>query len=439
VCATLDSHLYFPARPGSKACRIFYKMMTKVCCHRGSVAWAAQLNWSGQALSRNEETLKMKHVNRFPKCALLMLAIALSVTFSAAETSQPLQRPVGPGNVFVQPALGGTIFGFDIDQNGTEGLLSESTGCAYATETFDLATGKIIKIVREGHPSNCADDDVTWGITGTSVGLVEHQHEPDFGDLQMSFQLLDPLEGNQFTAPWTPPGKGTAYIWGASRNQSTPINAYQVYDIHTTLMYVYGSDVAGNKFGPVTQIASYPGIVGLSSKTNTAIVFASNGQPYGPSYVNQIDLASGKVTTFLGLGSGTVQGVAVDAADNILVTTTYGDAGVEFYNLTTHTAFEDILPNCFSPACSGFDVAFDPINKLFLVAQPISSLGVGEISAIYVYDTQGNLIEELIGFNFYTQRFDVFPVHIALHPSDRSGFVDVTNSTGVGSIQSFTY
>jgi hypothetical protein len=28
---------------------------------------------------------------------------------------------------------------------------------------------------------------------------------------------------------------------------------------------------------------------------------------------------------------------------------------------------------------------------------------------------------------------------MAIHPSERSGFVDVTNSLGVGAIQSFTY
>jgi hypothetical protein len=388
----------------------------------------------------------MRKARLFAAVPRSILAVSLLASFCMAQAhaDKPAsQRPVGPGNVIVQPALGGTIFGFDVDQNGTEGLLSESLtlsngNSVYATETFDQATGGIIKVVRKGESAS-GDDDVTWGIAGTSVGLVEHQHVPSFDHLQMSFQLLNPLEGNHFTGPWAPPGKGTAYILGASRNQGTPVNAYQVYDVDTKNLYVYGSNVAGNKFGPVTQIASYPYVIGLNTKTNAAIVFGSDGSPFGPSYINQVDLANGKVTSFLGIGSGTVQGVAVDSTDGILVTTTYGDAGVEFYNLATQTGFEQILPNCFTPACSGFDVEFDPINKLFLVAQPISSVGMGQVSTIYVFDTQGNVLEELIGFNFYTQRFDVFPVHIALHPSDRSGFVDVTNSVGVGAIQSFTY
>jgi hypothetical protein len=125
------------------------------------------------------------------------------------------------------------------------------------------------------------------------------------------------------------------------------------------------------------------------------------------------------------------------------VTTTFGDAGVEFYDLKNQTGFEEILPfipeNCDN-ACTGVDVEFDPIHKLFLVAQPISSQQQNsDFSTIYVYNKQGTLLETLNGFNFYTERFDVFPVHMAIHPSDRSGFVDVTNSIGVGSIQSFTY
>jgi hypothetical protein len=64
---------------------------------------------------------------------------------------------------------------------------------------------------------------------------------------------------------------------------------------------------------------------------------------------------------------------------------------------------------------------------------------VANESTIYVYDTKGTLRETLNGFNFYTQRFDVFPVHMAIHPADRSGFVDVTNSIWVGAIQSFMY
>jgi hypothetical protein len=98
------------------------------------------------------------------------------------------------------------------------------------------------------------------------------------------------------------------------------------------------------------------------------------------------------------------------------------------------------IPQNCDDACTANDVEYDPIHKLFLVAQPLSSQQVNaNFSTIYVYNTRGDLLETLNGFQFTTARFDLFPVHIALHPSDRSGFVDITNNLGVGAIQSFTY
>jgi hypothetical protein len=79
---------------------------------------------------------------------------------------------------------------------------------------------------------------------------------------------------------------------------------------------------------------------------------------------------------------------------------------------------------------SGADVEFDPIHKLFLIAQPISTAGG---SSIQVYDTKGNLVESLNGFNF-SNASSVIPVHIALNPAHRSGFVD-----DPAGIRSFTY
>jgi hypothetical protein len=367
--------------------------------------------------------------------------------FAAAQTSNYISKtPKGPGKVIVHPALGGVIFGFDVDQNGSEGFLSEavlSGDCPYATETFDQKTGKIIKVVRRGKSVGCGDDDVTWGVVGASVGLVEHQHSPTFDHLRMNFPLLNPLDGNQVTGSWASPFKKTAEIEGVSRNQGTPMNAVQFYDFTTMMEYVVGSNVAKNELGPVVQITSIPGIIGLNTKTNNAVVMVGDGNPFGQSYVKQIDVAAGKIKSFLGTGSGQVMGLAVDSEDDMAVTTTFGDAGVEFYDLKNQTGFEVILPfipeNC-NNACTGADVEFDPIHKLFLVAQPISSQQSNpNFSTIYVYNRRGTLLETLNGFNFVGQRFDVFPVHMALHPSELSGFVDVTNNLGVGSVQSFTY
>jgi len=104
-------------------------------------------------------------------------------------------------------------------------------------------------------------------------------------------------------------------------------------------------------------------------------------------------------------------------------TTTEIDASVEFYDLKTHSGIIVQLPGSGgNQIFSGADVEFDPVHKLFLVAQPVSSTEQG-VSSIQVYDTKGNLVESLNGFNF-SNASSVIPVHIALNPAHRSGFVD---------------
>ena len=67
----------------------------------------------------------------------LMFLFSLSVAIRGeAQSGQPDQRtPVGPGSTIVHSKFGGQIFGFDIDQNGTEGVLSEAQ---------DIGGGKVL-------------------------------------------------------------------------------------------------------------------------------------------------------------------------------------------------------------------------------------------------------------------------------------------------------
>jgi hypothetical protein len=85
---------------------------------------------------------------------------------------------------------------------------------------------------------------------------------------------------------------------------------------------------------------------------------------------------------------------------------------------------------------SGADVEYDPIHKLFLVAQPNSS-SASSGSTIYVYDINGVLQKTINGFSF-SNAFNVVAAHIAIHPNLRIGFVDGPSSN-VNEIQRFTY
>ena len=351
----------------------------------------------------------------------------------SAESAQPL---IGPGKVMVQSKYGGEIFGFDIDQNGTEGLLTEAmlggTNLA-AVETFDQATGKILKVVQK---LTTADDFIAWGIVGTSVGLVEHEHVKGIYVSSRSYKVLNPLSKNKYTGTWKPPIGKKHIITEVSRTQGTPEAAVFAQDNSGNFIpYVFESNVAQDTFGPVVKITdsynfgSVPPPIAFDTATNQVIMGGGDGCFGCLPVIGLVDAVKGTFSEFTGFGFGFVNGIAVDSADGIFVTTTEDDAGVEFYDLAQQSGFEVTLPGSGGQQYySGGDVEFDSINKLFFVAQQYSSTASSG-SAIYVYDTQGNLLETMNGFSFAVTQ------HIALNPSNRSGFVDFPFTE----LQSFTY
>lgn len=88
------------------------------------------------------------------------------------------RQTVGLGPV-VQSAFGGEIYGWDIDQNGTDGVFSEtmleSSGPIFLSgiETFDESTGKITKIVQKTRTKADGPSPVVDAIAGDDVGLID--------------------------------------------------------------------------------------------------------------------------------------------------------------------------------------------------------------------------------------------------------------------------
>ena len=250
--------------------------------------------------------------------------------------------------------FGGQIYGFDIDQNGTEGMLSEAkllnNGTVLAAvETFSQSTGKILKVVSE---TRTEDDFITMGVVGTSVGLVEHEHVKGGRVARRTFNTLNPLSANKDTGAWTPP-IGTEHIImpaGVSRSQGVPNVAVFAYDNSGNFIpWVFSSNVAANTFGPVVDItdslnfASVPPPIGYDSKTNQAILGGGDGCFGCLPEIGLVDLTAGTFSEFTGIGFGFINGLAVDSADGIFVTTTEDDANVEFYNLATQTGFTVVV------------------------------------------------------------------------------------------------
>jgi len=393
-----------------------------------------------------EHKVEVRRHALLPRHAIFCLIAMLFAGVAAFGQTTELESsdPPGVGKVLVHSKFGGQIFGFDIDQNGTEGVLSEALGSVNAAvETFDQKTGKILKVVIK---TETQDDFITMGVVGTSVGVVEREHVSGGFVVKRTFHLLNPLDVNKFNGLWTPP-IGSQHIimpGGVSRSQGVTNVAVFAYDNSGNFIpYVFSSDVAANTFGPVVKItdstnfASVPPPIAYDSKTNQAVLGGGDGCFGCRPVIGVVNLTKGTFKEFTGTGFGFVNGIAIDSADGIVCTDTEDDANVEFYDLKTETGFTVVLPGSGEQQFfSGADIEFDPIHKLFLVAQPNSS-SASSGSTIYVYDTKGNLKNTFNGFSF-NNSFNVIAMHIALNPGKRSGYVDGPDS-GVTEIQSFTY
>ncbi|HXR17051.1 MAG TPA: hypothetical protein VN777_12715 [Terriglobales bacterium] len=411
------------------------------------------MNVSNEACVLNCETafiaehkVEVHRDSLLPRYAIFCLIVLLFAAVAAFGQTTELESsdPPGVGKVLVHSKFGGQIFGFDIDQNGTEGVLSEALGSVNAAvETFDQKTGKILKVVIK---TETQDDFITMGVVGTSVGVVEREHVSGGFVVKRTFHLLNPLDVNKFNGLWTPP-IGSQHIimpGGVSRSQGVTNVAVFAYDNSGNFIpYVFSSDVAANTFGPVVKItdstnfASVPPPIAYDSKTNQAVLGGGDGCFGCRPVIGVVNLTKGTFKEFTGTGFGFVNGIAIDSADGIVCTDTEDDANVEFYDLKTETGFTVVLPGSGEQQFfSGADIEFDPIHKLFLVAQPNSS-SASSGSTIYVYDTKGNLKNTFNGFSF-NNSFNVIAMHIALNPGKRSGYVDGPDS-GVTEIQSFTY
>src|SRR2546430_14385156 len=397
--------------------------------------------------------MKMNHLFA-AQMLTLTSAVVLGLFYSAgvspgiAKAEDLRQNPAaGPtGSVIVQDRFGGQMLGFDIDQASDEGVLSEyrdlnSGNVLAAVETFSQTKGQIIKVIVRTHTH---DDFVTLGVVGNSVGLVEREHPVSLRHVVRSFLLLNPLSLNQVTGRWTPPVGTDHLVSLVSRNQGSSTNGVWAIDVSSNFRpTVFTSNVAANTFGPVIEVTDSdftsggdPGFA-YDSVTNQAVLgHATLGNPFIPGKIATVDLTTGTFTKFTGVGLGDVNGLAVDSSTGTACTTTEIDFSVEFYNLATQTGFAQPLPGATQQFFSGADVEFDPVNNLFLVAQPNSSTAPSG-SSVHVYDVSGNLIESINGLNF-SNAFNVIPAHIALNPGKGFGLVIGTDSAA-GQIQSFAY
>lgn len=397
--------------------------------------------------------------------AIAISTLALPALGAAAPASRPApagrhlqnvkQRKVGLGPV-VQSAFGGAIFGWDINQNGSDGLLTEtafepSGKFLNGIETFDEPSGKITKIVRKVLTEPSGAEPVVDAIAGNDVGLIDDER-----DVVRSGQIIrhdrfyemNPVSGNKITGSWKPPNVVGLRPDFVTNNQASSSQAMIAFKrgkggIERPELYTY--DVARDTWGkpflfPQNQVlAGYLLYTAVDVMSNS-VVTGYQAYPYIPDEAPSFDVfdaSSGKlVRTFQGLGMGFINGMAIDSTTDIMCTTTQ-DMSVEFYKVSSGKGFAVQIPVHYGGGAltNGAAVAVDQVHHLFLVAQLNSTFSPLGGSTVIVYDERGDIIEAINGFNFL-DRFSVVVVHLAVNPAGRLGYV---NGPSASELQSFTY
>ncbi|HEX4080864.1 MAG TPA: hypothetical protein VHX61_18535 [Rhizomicrobium sp.] len=369
---------------------------------------------------------------------------------SAAAAAPAAGKAKSAGNVGLGQVLtsedGEQIFGFDIDQSGDDGVLATAND----VETFDQNTGKIKRAFGKALPPE--SDYVVNGIAGGDVALIEVEKVPQ-GKLfaHRHYEVINPVAGaDRFTGTWTPPLKGLIAQQMANDQNTQTSLLFALTSLKSgEAPELIVSDVAANSFSNVISLD--PNLLclcdgpqlGLYTAGNKAVFALSpdGGAVGGDAPVNLlIDLTTGKTSQFNGYNNGfyhagSLNGLAVDPNTGIAATTTELNSQVEFYDLKKKAGITFAQLPCTSDTDqtnSGSGVAVDPVNKLFLVADPFYCDGT-QGGAVVVYDEAGNYVESITGFNLALG--EGAP---AMNPGKRMGWA-FSGPNGLDQLQQFFY
>jgi hypothetical protein len=360
---------------------------------------------------------------------------------------------IGLGKVLTT-ADGGQIYGFDIDQAGTDGVLASAKtiddqgDVRVSMETFDEDTGAITKsFAKYTGPRNQYGVD---GIFAGDVALVTHYVTPKGTTYaRRLFDVMNPVTAGAFTGSWTPP-LADIDIQQAVENQATSTAVLLAIELkHADKPVLIASDIARDTFANLIPLD--PNLFGVGNTprlgqftaADTAVLALSpdGGAVHGEAPINVlVNLKSGKSTQFNGynLGpyhAGYVNGLAVDPNTGVAATTTELNAQVEFYDLVNQTGIAAVQLPCTGSTDelnNGSGIAVDPIHKLFLVTEAYYCGGT-QNGAILLYDESGKLIETITGF-----KFAIGEPPPALNPVKRMGWA-FAGPKGFSQLQQFFY
>jgi hypothetical protein len=404
------------------------------------------------------------HIMRITGPALLAVVLSgcagagspvSSIARAAGAAPAGVRHAVGLGPV-VASKFGGEIFGWDLDQNGNDGLLTETadetTGeIVNAVETFDQSTGQIVKVVRKNQQANANVEPVTSAIAGSDVGIVDVETLLEDSKRDDHYELLNPVSGNKITGRSQPPGALGVIPSFVTNNQASSSQVMMFYDLKNGAMLggMYTYDTAQDAWGKRQIFAKndvfnngFPIYAAVDAATNEAVTGFLGRARYNPHEsptFEVTDAVSGRhLRSFYGVGYGFPNGMAIDPTTDTMCTTTTGDRDVEFYDLATGKGKAvqiPVLDTHGGTETGGAAVAADPMHHLFLIAQLNSTFSPSSVSTVIVYDEHGTLVEYINGFNFYFYKTVIVP-HLAVNPSARTGYV---NGPTPSELQEFSY
>ncbi len=378
---------------------------------------------------------------------LVLLLLSMAPATRGAEPG----TAVGLGRVLTTRD-GGQVFGFDINQNGDDGVLASAQTRPggrelVSVETFDQDSGRITKsVVRELGTTHEYGVD---GIFAGDVSLLTHYVTPKGSIYPKRFyQVMDPVAARQINGTWTPPINDIDVLMAGTDQSAAETVLFVIELKRGDRPNLVVTDIAANTS---RAIPLDPVLFGVANSVRLAQYTAANqavlalspdaGTVRGaPPLIVQVDLSTGATSQFSGFNngffhSGFVNGLAVDPETGIAATTTELNSQVEFYDLDTMTGIKAVQLPCTTDTDqvhSGSNIAVDPVNKLFLVTETTYCDG-NHGSAIVVYDEAGNLIETIAGFNFAIG--EPAPV---LNPSKRMGWA-FSGPAGFSQLQQFFY
>src|SRR5579863_1235340 len=144
---------------------------------------------------------------------------------------------VGPGRILTSK-FAGHIFGSSIDENGTDGVITEvvpRSGESYTSyvETFDQTTAKITSVVKKQNSGPSGDRELAVeSILANDVGLIDDERADPGHGRRDNFYVMAPVVGKKITGTWTrPPGQGFL-IFDIADQQTNPdaVMAATIFD-----------------------------------------------------------------------------------------------------------------------------------------------------------------------------------------------------------------